>query len=56
MGVSHKELLSYNLDLQSAFKAGAAAPAGYRLHLPPNMKKSSNQSVGRQDRKAKPKS
>ncbi len=56
MGVSHEELLSYNLDLQSAFKTGAVVPAGYRLHLPPNMKKNSSQRVGRQDPKGKPKS
>ena len=55
MGVSHEELLSYNLDLQSAFKTGAVVPAGYRLHLPPNMKKNSSERVGRQDRKGKPK-
>ncbi len=56
MGVSNEELLSYNLDLQSAFKTGAVVPAGYRLHLPPNMKKNSSQRVGRQDLKGKPKS
>jgi membrane-bound lytic murein transglycosylase D len=56
MGVSHEELLSYNLDLQSAFKSGATIPAGYRLHLPPNMKKNSSQRVGRQDPKDEPKS
>ena len=56
MGVSSEELLSYNLDLQSAFKSGTVVPAGYRLHLPPNMKKNSSERLGRQDPKGKPKS
>ncbi len=50
MGLSHKELLSYNLDLQNAFKTSATLPAGYRLHLPPDTKKNSIRKVGRQDK------
>ena len=33
-GFTQKVLLSYNLDLQGAFKTKAMIPAGYRLHVP----------------------
>lgn len=44
-GLSKDELLKYNLDLRAAFKANAAVPRGFSLHLPPN-------AAGRLNRKS----